>query len=39
MREAALKLADERYVLDEDVDLLVENAAERYDYGMANGGA
>jgi hypothetical protein len=39
VREAAQKLADDRYVLDEDVDLLVKNAAERYDYALSNGGA
>ena len=39
VREAAEKLIEDRYVLDEDVELLVANASERYDYALAQGGA
>ncbi|HRA32721.1 MAG TPA: alpha/beta hydrolase domain-containing protein [Thermomicrobiales bacterium] len=34
VREAAAALAGQRYVLDEDIDVIVANAAERYDYAM-----
>jgi hypothetical protein len=34
VREAAAALAGQRYVLDEDIDVTVTNAAERYDYAM-----
>ena len=34
VREAALQLVSERFVLEEDVELIVANAAERYDAAM-----
>ncbi len=34
VRKAALSLADERYLLDEDVELVVENCARRYDAAL-----
>jgi hypothetical protein len=37
-REAAQGLLEERYVLPEDVDLIVADAAERWDYVMGPAG-
>ncbi|MEZ4569937.1 MAG: hypothetical protein R2849_06355 [Thermomicrobiales bacterium] len=34
VRDAATKLADQNYVLAEDIDLIVADAAERWDYVM-----
>lgn len=39
VRQAAVQLVAERYVLEEDVPLIVANAAERYDAAMAAGRA
>jgi hypothetical protein len=35
VRAAAVELVTERYVLAEDVELIVANAAERYDAAMS----
>ena len=34
VRHEATQLAAKRYIVDEDIDLLVENAAQRYDAAM-----
>ena len=40
VEEAARTLIDERYMLDEDLDRVVEQAGSKFDYflGIANGG-
>ena len=35
VRDEAVKLAARRYILEEDVDLVVANAADRYDVALA----
>ena len=35
MRQEAAQLAAARYIVEEDVDVVVQNAAERYDAAVA----
>ena len=38
VRDAAAKLAEDRYLLAEDVDLVVNSCLERYDCAVGDGG-